>query len=227
MLLTFFFNYPRFSDKNKHKSVLSSDLYDLQSNNHTKHGLVQGCGLVIDDSENPLIEKASLILQHEGLNRYHMRRHPAISEIDDVDIKIIKSLLNDSRKKFIDIAKECGISVNTAKHRYSELKKSGIIKGSTLIVDVKKLGYEGYLSLYVKTKFDEVDQFLEYANKLPGVMTAPVSLNENYTAHVLLPIKAMKEIELRKDQVKNHPSVIDVKANIWTEIISFPENLSM
>jgi len=135
--------------------------------------------------------------------------------------------LKDSRKKFTDIAKECGVSVTTIKNRYSELKKSGIVLGSTVIVNVKNLGYEGYLSLYVNAKFDEVEQFLEYVNKLPGVMTYHVTLNENYNVHVLLPVKSMQEIERRKEQIKNHPSVIDVKANIWTEIKSIPENLSI
>jgi DNA-binding Lrp family transcriptional regulator len=152
----------------------------------------------------------------------------AISEkIDEIDVKIMKILLKDSRKKFTDIAKECGVSVTTIKNRYSELKKSGIILGSTVIVNVKNLGYEGYLSLYVNAQFDEVEQFLEYANKLPGVMTYHVTLNENYNAHILLPVKNMQEIEQRKEQIKKHPSVIDVKANIWTEIISIPENLSL
>ena len=150
----------------------------------------------------------------------------AISELDDIDIKMMKILLKNSRKKFTEIAKECGVSVTTIKNRYTELKKAGIIMGSTVIVNVKNIGYEGHLSLYVNVKFDEVQQFLEYANKLPGVMTYHVTLNENYNAHVLLPVKTMQEIEQRKEQIKKHPSVIDVKANIWTEIKCIPENLS-
>lgn len=94
-------------------------------------------------------------------------------------------------------------------------------------MNVRKLGYSGYLSLYVKTKFDEIEQFIKFTNKIPGSMTAPVLLNENYNVHVLIPVKGVTEIEQKKDQIKNHPSVIEVKANIWREIVSFPENLSL
>ncbi|PVX26628.1 MAG: hypothetical protein CW691_00855 [Candidatus Bathyarchaeum sp.] len=136
----------------------------------------------------------------------------------------MKILLKDSRKSFTEIAKECGVSITTIKNRYSELEKAGIILGSTVIVNVKNLGYVGHLILYVNVKFDQVEQFLEYTNKIPGVMTYHVTLNKNHNAQVLLPVKNMNEMELRRKQIKKHPSVIDVKANVWTAIRSIPEN---
>lgn len=107
------------------------------------------------------------------------------------------------------------------------MKESGIIKSSTIIVNAKKLGYQGHLSLYVKVKFNEVEKFMRYTNNIIGATTYHVKLNENYNVHILLPVKNMNEIEDRKEQIKNHPTVITVKTNIWTEIRVLPENLSV
>ncbi|PVX25318.1 MAG: hypothetical protein CW691_04880 [Candidatus Bathyarchaeum sp.] len=152
--------------------------------------------------------------------------NPISKQLDHIDKIILVSLLKDSRKKFTEIAKECAVSASNIKNRYNEIKKAGIIKDSTIIVNVNKLGYQGHLSLYVNVKFDEVKKFIKYTNKIPGIITYHVKLNENYNVAVLLPIKNMREIEYRKEQIKNHPAVINVKANIWTEIKTIPENLS-
>lgn len=93
-------------------------------------------------------------------------------------------------------------------------------------MNAKKLGYQGNLSLYVSVRFDEEKKFMEYVRKIKGATTYHVELNENYNVHVLMPVKDMDEIESRKQQIKNHPSVISLTANIWTQIEIFPENLS-
>lgn len=135
-------------------------------------------------------------------------------------------LLRDSRRKFIDIAKECNVSICTITKRYSILKKKGIIKKSTVILNPKKLGYLGHLSLYVKVKFNEKKEFMDDALKIKGATAYPIELHENYNVHVLILVKDMDEIEIKKQQIKNHPSVISLRANIWTQIETFPENLS-
>ncbi|MDG6223823.1 MAG: Lrp/AsnC family transcriptional regulator [Candidatus Bathyarchaeota archaeon] len=143
-----------------------------------------------------------------------------------MDKEILVELLKDSRKKFTEIAKKCNVSTSNIKKRYNSLKKSGIIKNATVIVNAKKLGYQGHLSLYVNVKFNEEKKFMDYVKQIRGVTTYHVELNENYNVHVLMPVKSMDEIEARKQQIKNHPTVISLKANLWTQIELFPENLS-
>lgn len=106
------------------------------------------------------------------------------------------------------------------------MKNTGIIKSSTVIVNAKKLGYQGHLSLYVNVKFNEERTFMNYVRQIKGATTYYVELNENYNVHVLMPVKSVDEIETRKQQIKNHPTVISLKANLWTQIELFPDNLS-
>ena len=80
--------------------------------------------------------------------------------------------------------------------------------------------------MYVRVKFSEEQKFMDYVKRIRGATTYHVELNENYNMHVLMPVKDMNEIEFRKQQIKDHPSVISLKANIWTQVETFPENLS-
>jgi Lrp/AsnC family transcriptional regulator for asnA, asnC and gidA len=64
-----------------------------------------------------------------------------IEKIDDMDIRILSVLQEDSRLSFNKIARKLGISVGTAFNRVRNLEKKGILKGYTAIVDSGKLGY--------------------------------------------------------------------------------------
>ena len=87
-------------------------------------------------------------------------------QLDAIDKKILVCLLKDSRTKFIDIANECSVSVSNIKNRYCEMKKTGIIKSSTIIVNATKIGFEGHLSVYVNVKLNEVAKFMRYVKAL-------------------------------------------------------------
>ena len=61
--------------------------------------------------------------------------------MDDVDLKIIALLQEDSRLSYNKIATKLGISVGTAYNRVKNLESTGILKGYTVLVDSAKLGY--------------------------------------------------------------------------------------
>jgi len=64
-----------------------------------------------------------------------------VRTIDEIDIRIINLLQEDSRLSFNKIARELGISVGTAYNRIKSLEDRGILKGYTAIVDPVKVGY--------------------------------------------------------------------------------------
>jgi len=62
--------------------------------------------------------------------------------IDDVDRKILKELLENSRQSHREIAKKIGVSVGTVVSRTKKMEEAGIIKGYTVVLDHEKLGYD-------------------------------------------------------------------------------------
>jgi Lrp/AsnC family transcriptional regulator, regulator for asnA, asnC and gidA len=62
-----------------------------------------------------------------------MRRKEEMSEnLNSIDEKIIKILKNDSRKSFVDIANEIGMSESAVRRRVKNLQDVGIIKKFTI-----------------------------------------------------------------------------------------------
>jgi DNA-binding Lrp family transcriptional regulator len=63
-------------------------------------------------------------------------------ELNEIDIKILKALLEDARFSSRQIAKNVGVSVGTVLSRIKKMEDEGLIKGYSVILDHEKLGYE-------------------------------------------------------------------------------------
>ena len=60
-------------------------------------------------------------------------------DLDDVDVSILKSLIEDGRKSFRQISRETGITTPTVKSRYERLVNVGFIKGVLPVFDFEKI----------------------------------------------------------------------------------------
>ncbi len=58
------------------------------------------------------------------------------------DLTLIKFLMEDARTSYVKIAEKLGVSEAAVRKRVKRLKDLGVIKGYTIDVDPKKLGYE-------------------------------------------------------------------------------------
>ena len=62
--------------------------------------------------------------------------------IDDTDVAILRALQLDARTRYTEIAKQCGVSVDTIIKRYKKLKRRGLVKRTTVLLDPRKFGKE-------------------------------------------------------------------------------------
>src|SRR5512143_2405220 len=62
--------------------------------------------------------------------------------LNEIDNKILKSLLEDARFSSRQIAKNVGVSVGTVLSRMKKMEDEGLIKGYAVILDHEKLGYQ-------------------------------------------------------------------------------------
>ena len=63
-------------------------------------------------------------------------------ELDETDVKVLKSLMADARLSSRQIAKKVGVSVGTVISKIRKMEQEGIIKGYSATLDQEKLGYE-------------------------------------------------------------------------------------
>ncbi len=62
--------------------------------------------------------------------------------LNETDVKILQSLLEDARFSSRQIAKNVGVSVGTVLSRIKKMEDEGLIKGYAAILDHEKLGYQ-------------------------------------------------------------------------------------
>ena len=65
-----------------------------------------------------------------------------INGLDDLDLQILDVLIKDSRTPYLEIARQCHVSGGTIHVRMKKMEEMGIIKGTKLIIDNSKLGYD-------------------------------------------------------------------------------------
>ena len=62
--------------------------------------------------------------------------------LDDIDIRLLKELLLDSKRSFRELAKSIGVSAATVINHVQRLESGGVIQDYTVRLDHERLGYE-------------------------------------------------------------------------------------
>ena len=63
-------------------------------------------------------------------------------ELDDTDVKIVKSLVSDARLSSRQVAKKSNVSIGTVLTRIKRMEKAGIVRGYSALIDHEKIGYQ-------------------------------------------------------------------------------------
>ena len=97
-------------------------------------------------------------------------------KLDDVDHKILDLLIDNSRIPFTDIAKKLLISAGNVHVRVKKMEEFGIIQGSSLALDYKKLGYTfiAYIGIFLE-KTHLTNFVLDKLKSIPYVTVAHIT----------------------------------------------------
>jgi len=97
-------------------------------------------------------------------------------KLDEVDHQILDMLIENTRTPFTDIAKQLLISAGTVHVRVKKMEDAGIIQGSSLTLDYKKLGYAfiAYVGIYLQNT-SQTHFVLERISEIPYVTVAHIT----------------------------------------------------
>ena len=97
-------------------------------------------------------------------------------KLDEIDHQILDLLIDNTRTAFTDIAKKLLISAGTVHVRVKKMEDAGIIKGSSLTLDYKKLGYTfiAYLGIFLE-KTHQTKFVLQKLESIPFVTVAHIT----------------------------------------------------
>ena len=146
--------------------------------------------------------------------------------MDKIDLAIIDELTREARTSFRRIAEKIGISPDTVMHRYLTLQKTGAIRGSTIVINPEKIGYQATVVFLInaahltipssKSQPTESTRILETLIHMPNIIVATKSVGDCD----LLAIGVVKDFD-HLTEVKNTIARIhgvkDIQLSFWVE----------
>jgi len=103
--------------------------------------------------------------------KHFINKIMAYHDLDELDEKILKLIVDNARIPFLEVARECGVSGAAIHQRVQKLTSLGIIKGSEFLLDVEKIGYEtcAYIGIFLNSP-NSYDPAVEQLSKIPEVV---------------------------------------------------------
>ncbi len=144
----------------------------------------------------------------------------------EIDAKILKSLLEDGRKSFTDMAEELNTTKDQIWKHYKRMEKKGIITGSTVQINFESLGYEALASLLISVESQQIDQVMEYIGKIVEVR-AYRQYNNVYNIRAVAVLKDLNGLDHVKTAIRRHLPPAALRTYLWTAVRNIPENLQL
>ena len=85
-------------------------------------------------------------------------------QLDDLDLQILDILIKDCRTPYLEIARMCHVSGGTIHVRMKKMEELNIIKGSRILLNLPKLGYD--VCCFVGIYIDKTSSYTEVVNEM-------------------------------------------------------------
>jgi DNA-binding Lrp family transcriptional regulator len=147
-------------------------------------------------------------------------------KIDEIDAKILKRLLSESRTSFTAIAKECKITVTSVRMRYKRLWRDGVINGEEMLVNPHCLGYRHIIDLGIMTAVENEKEVAKFLESKP-YMSEVVGPLGKYNFYGKVALRDLNELGEIIEDLESNRNIKHVDALIWAEAVNieYPQNL--
>jgi Lrp/AsnC family transcriptional regulator for asnA, asnC and gidA len=139
--------------------------------------------------------------------------------MDEIDEKIVEMLTEDARTSFRQMAKDLGKSPDTVIKRYEKLREEGLIRGSTIVVEPGRIGYEGMAAFHIDVSTSggaktDSTSILRSLIKMPNIIVATKTVGD----HDLLAVGVIHDFShLMKlgGEIAAIPGVKNIQTALW------------
>lgn len=137
---------------------------------------------------------------------------------DPLDKEIVEYLTEDARMSFRKIAKITDKSTDTIINHYNSLIESGDIRGSTVVVDIEKIGYQGIAAFEIDiTSSDDntSDKIMETLIVMPNIIVATKTVGE-HDIMVLAVIHDLEHYQQICEEIGQINGIKNISSDIWS-----------
>ena len=138
--------------------------------------------------------------------------------MDRIDRGIIKLLREKADMPFLHVAEKLGISPVTARNRYEKMIKNGAIFGTSLILDISKIGFNGKAFFFIKTTKDsDIGKTIDDLSKIRNLFFV-VEIIGRFELMVMVVFRNITEMKKIVYTIKALPSIEKVELAVSDEI---------
>ena len=139
-------------------------------------------------------------------------------ELDDVDVGIINSLIEDGCLSLRDLAKVTGLSPPSLNARLKRLKDSGIIKGSTVLIDRNRMKSGVSAFLFIRCDPSSLKKVEESLSALEDV-TEIYRLTGFYNLLVKSEVEDVNALDRLNEEIGKNEGIIEVNTHLISEYV--------
>lgn len=144
--------------------------------------------------------------------------------LDKIDGKILRELLQNARCNFTDLSEKIGKSKKTIWQHYSKMKQNGVIIGSTLQLNYRKLGYGIVVNIFGSIENKILSKTIDQVQKIPNIYSVFPATPE-YNLGICALLKDIRELDALRTKLRREINIYKMKTFSWLAVKNFPENL--
>lgn len=152
------------------------------------------------------------------------------NQLDEIDEKILRMLVEDGRIPFQEVARACGVSGTTIHARVKRLASIGVIHGAEYIINPSKIGYEtcAYIGLNLRDG-TSMDSVVTALGKIPEVVEVHYT-NEAYDLFVKVYARNNDDLltlihnELKPLGLSHSKIILSFREVYSKQLAAFPQN---
>ena len=147
-----------------------------------------------------------------------------MTKMDETDLSIIDRLTEDARRSFRQIAKELGVSPDTVINRYAALREQGAIRGSTVVIDPKRIGYRAIAVFMIdvsptritanESTPTDLSLILGKLIRMPNIIVATKTIGDHDILAIGVAVDFEHLIGIR-DSITKIPGIKDLQVSFW------------
>jgi DNA-binding Lrp family transcriptional regulator len=135
--------------------------------------------------------------------------------LDEIDVMILKMLVEDARSSLKKMSKECGLTSSAVLRRIEHLKQEGVIVGTRFVVDGEAFGYPFYATLLVDAADSLEPQVKQTIRAMENVVICAESIGR-YNLCTLIRGCDIEELNKVTSIIKSIRGINRVAINIWS-----------
>ncbi len=142
---------------------------------------------------------------------------------DEIDLRLLRLLAENSRASLRELAKSLGVAVSTVHARLQRLVREGLIKRFTIIPDFERLGYPITAVILVSVEGGAIEEVAKLLSR-EARLVAVYDITGDYDLVVIGKFRSMDELNIFLKRLNKIPAIRRTVTSVVLKV--FKEDLS-